>query len=146
MKNLSFQMEEEMRTPKLQIMAAILIVILVTLACGGSVSTANISSAKMFADSEGTQETTVYAQDQPFYCIVELANAPDDTTLKAVWTAVEAEGTEPNLMIDDAEITAGNEDVFTFDLTNNGLWPIGKYKVDLYLNGELDRTLEFEVQ
>lgn len=135
-----------MRTPKLQIMAAILIVILVTLACGGSVSTANISSAKMFADSEGTQETTVYAQDQPFYCIVELANAPDDTTLKAVWTAVEAEGTEPNLMIDDAEITAGNEDVFTFDLTNNGLWPIGKYKVDLYLNGELDRTLEFEVQ
>ncbi len=121
---------------KFQILAAILIVILVTLACGGSVSTANISSAKMFADSEGTQETTVYAQDQPFYCIVELANAPEDTTLKAVWTAVEAEGTEPNLMIDDAEITAGNEDVFTFDLTNNGLWPIGKYKVDLYLNGD----------
>jgi hypothetical protein len=139
-------MEEEMKTRKFQILTAILIVILVTLACGGSVSTANISSAKMFADSEGTQETTVYAQDQPFYCIVELANAPDDTTLKAVWTAVEAEGTEPNLMIDEAEITAGNENVFTFDLTNNGLWPIGKYKVDLYLNGELDRTLEFEVQ
>jgi hypothetical protein len=139
-------MEEEMKTRRFQILTAILIVILVTLACGGSVSTANISSAKMFADSEGTQETTVYAQDQPFYCIVELANAPDDTTLKAVWTAVEAEGTEPNLMIDEAEITAGNENVFTFDLTNNGLWPIGKYKVDLYLNGELDRTLEFEVQ
>jgi hypothetical protein len=133
-------------TRKFQILTAILIVILVTLACGGSVSTANISSAKMFVDSEGTQETTVYAQDQPFYCIVELANAPDDTTLKAVWTAVEAEGTEPNLMIDEAEITAGNENIFTFDLTNNGLWPIGKYKVDLYLNGELDRTLEFEVQ
>jgi len=133
-------------TRKFQILIALLILAIATLACGGSVSTANISSAKMFADSEGTQETTVYAQDQPFYCIVELANAPDDTTLKAVWTAVEAEGTEPNLVIDDAEITAGNENVFTFDLTNNGLWPIGKYKVDLYLNGELDRTLEFEVQ
>jgi hypothetical protein len=129
-----------------QILAAILILILVSLACGGSVSTANITSAKMFADSEGTQETSVYAQDQPFYCIVELANAPEDTTLKAVWTAVEAEGTEPNYLIDEAEITAGNENVFTFDLTNNGLWPIGKYKVDLYLNGELDRTLDFEVQ
>jgi hypothetical protein len=123
-----------------------MVIILATLACGGSISTANIASAKMFADSEGTQETTVYAQDQPFYCIVELANAPDDTTLKAVWTAVEAEETEPNLMIDDAEITSGGESVFTFDLTNNGLWPLGKYKVDLYLNGELDRTLEFEVQ
>jgi len=135
-----------MKARKFQILFVLIILTIASLACGGGVSTANISSAKMFADSEGTQETTVYAQDQPFYCIVELANAPEDTTLKAVWTAVEAEGTEPNLMIDDAEITAGNEDVFTFDLTNNGLWPIGKYKVDLYLNGELDRTLEFEVQ
>lgn len=135
-----------MKAHQFQILAAILIVILVTLACGGSVSTANISSAKMFADSEGTQETSVYTQDQSFYCIVELANAPEDTTLKAVWTAVEAEGTEPNYLIDDAEITAGNENVFTFDLTNNGLWPIGKYKVDLYLNDALDRTLDFEVQ
>lgn len=135
-----------MRSRKFQILIVFMVIILATLACGGSISTANIASAKMFADSEGTQETTVYAQDQPFYCIVELANAPDDTTLKAVWTAVEAEETEPNLMIDDAEITSGGESVFTFDLTNNGLWPLGKYKVDLYLNGELDRTLEFEVQ
>ena len=49
-------------------------------------------------------------------------------------------------MIDEAEITAGNENVFTFNLQNNGLWPKGKYKVDLYLNNNLDRTLEFEVQ
>jgi ABC-type glycerol-3-phosphate transport system substrate-binding protein len=134
------------KTRKFQILAAILVLMLAALACGGSVSTANISSAKMFADSEGTQETTVYAQDQPFYCIVELANAPEDTKLKAVWTAVEVEGEQPDLVIDEAEVTAGTDSVFTFDLTNNQLWPIGKYKVDLYLNDELDRTLEFEVQ
>jgi len=139
-------MEEEMKTRKFQILTAILIVILVTLACGGSVSTANISSAKMFADSEGTQETTVFAPDQTFYCIVELANAPNDTKLKAVWTAVEADGEEPNLLIDEAEIIAKEGNEFTFNLTNNGLWPVGKYKVDLYLNDKLDRTLEFEVQ
>lgn len=134
------------KTRKFQILVVITILILAGLACGGSVSTANISSAKMFADSEGTQETTVYAQDQPFYCIVELANAPEDTKLKAVWTAVEVEGEQSDLMIDEAEVTAGSDSVFTFDLTNDQLWPIGKYKVDLYLNEELDRTLEFEVQ
>jgi len=50
------------------------------------------------------------------------------------------------VLIDEAEITAEEGNIFTFDLTNNGLWPVGKYKVDLYLNDKLDRTLEFEVQ
>ena len=135
-----------MKTRQFQILAGILILILAALACGGSISTANISSAKMSADSEGTQETTVFAPDQTFYCIVELANAPNDTKLKAVWTAVEADGEEPNLLIDEAEIIAKEGNEFTFNLTNNGLWPVGKYKVDLYLNDKLDRTLEFEVQ
>jgi len=131
---------------KIYILAAIVMLVSATLACGGSVSTANIASAKMAADSDDTQETTVFSQDQTFYCIVELANAPDDTKLKAVWTGVEVEGEQPDLLIDQAEITAGNQNVFTFDLTNNGLWPAGKYKVDLYLNDKLDQTLEFEVQ
>ena len=135
-----------MKSRYYKILAGILVLILAALACGGSISTANITSAKMFADSEGTQETTVFTQDQIFYCIVELANAPDDTKLKAVWSLVEAEGQEPNQIIDEAEITAEGGNVFTFDLANNGLWPIGKYKVDLYLNEKLDRTLEYEVQ
>jgi len=119
---------------KLFILAAIAMLVSAVLACSGSVSTAKISSAKMSADSEGTQETTVYSQDQTFYCIVELANAPEDTMLKAVWTAVEVEGEQPDLLIDQAEVTAGDQNVVTFDLTNSGLWPVGKYKVDLYLN------------
>ena len=135
-----------MKTRKFQILIGFTILILAALACSGSASTANISSAKMAADSEGTQETTIFAPDQTFYCIVELANAPDDTRLKAVWTAAEVEGEEPNLLIDEVEMTAAEGNVFTFDLTNNGLWPVGKYKVDLYLNDELDRTLDFEVQ
>ena len=135
-----------MKRRNILILAAIVMLVLAALACGGSISTANITSAKMTTDSEGTQETSVYAQDQTFYCIVELANAPEDTKLKAVWTGVEIEGEQPNLLIDEVEMTAGNENVFTFNLTNDQLWPVGKYKVDLYLNDKLDRTLEFEVQ
>ncbi|MCB9420080.1 MAG: hypothetical protein H6667_09760 [Ardenticatenaceae bacterium] len=135
-----------MKTNKLYVLVFIGLLILPALACGGSFSTANIKSAILTTDSEGTQETTVFASDQIFYCIVELANAPEDTTLKASWTAVSAAGEEPNLLIDETEMTAGNNNIFTFNLTNDQLWPAGKYKVDLYLNGELDRTLEFEVQ
>jgi hypothetical protein len=119
---------------------------LAALACGGSFSTANITEAKLTADSEGAQPTTVFAQDQVFYCIVTVANAPEDTTLKVVWTAVEVPGEEPNLVLNETEATTGEDEVFTFHLNNDNLWPAGKYKVDIYLNDELDRTLDFEVQ
>jgi len=119
--------------------------LLVTLACNFSASTAKIKEAKLARDKEGTQPTTTFAQDEIFYCNVELANAPDDTKVKAVWTAVQVEGNEPNTLIDQAELTSG-DGTLHFNLTNNGKWPTGKYKVELYLNDKLDQTLEFTVE
>jgi hypothetical protein len=116
------------------------------LACEFSVSTANIASATLSANESGSPATTTFSPDQSvFYLIVELANAPDDTRVKAVWTAVEAEGVDANFLIDEVELTSGSG-TLTFNLSNNGLWPTGRYKVDLYLNDKLDRTLEFEVR
>jgi len=134
------------RNNKVQFISVILVMILVTLACGFNVSTANIKDAYLTRDSEGTEKTTAFAQDETFYCIVQLANAPDDTQVKAIWYVVEAQDTEPNFKIDEASITHG-DGTLTFDLTNsNNLWPIGKYKVEIYLKDKLDRTIEFEVQ
>ena len=100
----------------------------------------------MATDEEGTNHTTVFTQDAVFYALVDLKNAPDDTTLKAVWTVVNAEETEPNLLLNETEITSGDSLVH-FQLENTDyLWPKGQYKVDLYLNGTLDQTLTFEVQ
>jgi len=101
--------------------------------CKCQFSTANIKGAKMAKDSGGTQPTAVFAPTDTFYCVGQLVNAPDDTTVKAVWTAVEVEGTEPNTKIGEAEITAGSAPV-NFKLSNTSPWPAGKYKVDLYLN------------
>jgi len=125
---------------------ALAALILAGLACEFSASTANIASATLSADESGSPATTTFPPEQSvFYLIVELANAPDDTKVKAVWTAVEAEGVDANFKIDESELTSGSA-TLTFNLSNNGLWPIGKYKVDLYLNDELERTLEFEVR
>ena len=126
-------------------MIAALALLAAMAACSFSASTANIADAWTAADEAGSQRTTVFAQDATFYAIVDLANAPDDTTVKAAWTAVEVEGADPNTAIDETELTTGSGNL-VFQLNNNGLWPVGRYKVDLYLNGELDRTLEFDVQ
>jgi len=136
-----------MKNNKLTLFMAFMAISLVIQACDFSFSTANFDDAFMSTDAEGNQRTTTYGQGDIFYAIVDLANAPDDTELRAEWFAVNAEGTEPNFFITEASIQSG-DDRITFDLTNEAgfLWPNGSYRVDLYLNDELDRSLEFSVQ
>jgi hypothetical protein len=116
-------------------------------ACSFSASSANISSAKMARDQDGKKPTETFSPNEQFYCIVELSNAPKDTKVRAVWTAVKAEGAEPNTEIDEAKTTSGSGQL-QFNLSNEGPWPTGDYKVDLYLNDtkKPTKTLTFEVQ
>jgi len=133
---------------KFFIVFAVLALAVAATACNVSVSisTANIRSAKLSPNESGSPETTVFKQDDfTIYCLVKLANAPDDTAVKAAWTAVEVEGVDPNTLIDEASVTSGDADL-TFDLTNNHPWPVGKYKVDLYINDKFNRTLEYQVK
>lgn len=124
----------------------IVLLAIATLACGGSFSTANIKSATLSPQESGSPETTLFKQDDfTVYCLVNLANAPEDTVVKAVWIAVDVEGIDANTLIDETSLTSGDAQL-TFDLTNDQLWPVGTYKVELYLNDQLDRTLEYRVQ
>lgn len=124
-----------------------LLLLLWLVGCGGggvSFSTANIADARLTKDREGTQATTTFTPDNPFYLQVDLANAPDGTKVKAAWTAVSVAGVDPNTPLDDVELTQGSGKL-TFDLANDQLWPAGEYKVDIYLNDTLDRSLTFRV-
>ncbi|MCJ7514295.1 MAG: hypothetical protein MUO23_15190 [Anaerolineales bacterium] len=135
-----------MKSHSVQIAGVVVFLALAALACGGSITTANISGAVLSPDASGSPETSVFAPDQQtIYLLVELANAPEDTSVKAVWTAVEAEGVEPNFQIDETSLTSG-DGTLTFELSNDLQWPTGSYKVDLYLNDKLDRTLPYEVR
>jgi len=128
------------------VLLAVIVLIISQLACNFNASTANIANAWMDTTEEGDNPTTVYGQDAIFYAMVDLKNAPDDTKLKAVWTAVDAEETEKNFMITETEFTTG-DGLVHFQLENEEfLWPVGQYKVDIYLNDTLDKTLTFEVQ
>ena len=134
-----------MKTASSRLYIVLALLVSAALACGGSFSTANISNAYLTADPGSGSATTVFSQDQVFYCIVELQNAPDDTVVKVIWTAVNIEGSEPNTYIYENSLTTG-DNTLTFELSNNGPWPVGTYKADIYLNDTLDRTLTLEVQ
>ncbi len=114
-------------------------------ACEFSASTANIRSATLARDEAGTQPTTAFEPNETFYLIVDLANAPDDTTVKTTWYAVDVGTVAPaNTLIDEAELTSGSG-TLTFNLAPADQWAPGTYKVEVYLNGELDQTLDITV-
>jgi len=123
-------------------------------ACNFSVSTANIKQAVLAKDVTGdnfepVDPTSTFTVDQPvIHLVVTVANAPSDTKVKTVWTAVDVGDAAPaNTKIDEAEVSldsSGNAH-FTLALSTGGAWPVGKYKVDVYLDGKLDRTLEYTV-
>jgi len=48
-------------------------------------------------------------------------------------------------MLDQTELQSGSG-VLNFTLAGTQDWPVGKYKVDLFLNDKLDRTTDFTVQ
>jgi hypothetical protein len=134
-----------MNKKNIQILSVFLVFVFVSLACGFSATTANIKDAVLATDEAGTQPTTEFAQNAVFYAVVTLANAPSDTNVKAVWYAVNAEGVDPNFKIDEVTTTTG-DGVVPFTLTNNNPWPVGTYKVELYLNDKLEKTLDFTVK
>ena len=135
------------RTRLLFVLVCAAFLVLALSACSFSASSANISSAKMARDQDGKQPTKMFSPNEQFYCIVELSNAPKDTKVRAVWTAVKAEGADPDTKIDEAKTTSGSGQL-QFNLSNEGPWPTGDYKVDLYLNDakEPTKTLTFKVQ
>ena len=91
-------------------------ILAISAACSFSASTAKISEAFTARDVNGVHEATkVFSQDEVFYLLATLENAPDDTVTKAVWYAADAEGTAKNTKIDEAEFTSGDQQI-TFNL------------------------------
>ena len=136
-----------MKTNKFIYVVALVAVGLSLVACSVSASTANFADAFMAKDSDGNERTTTYGQSDIFYAIVDLANAPSDTAVRAEWFAVDVEGADPNTPLNQFTITSGSARI-TFNAANAEglLWPPGTFRVDLYLNDDLKTSLEFQVQ
>ena len=132
----------------------IVLVAMVAAGCNFSVSTANISNATLSKDVQGdafepVDPTTAFPTDQPvIHLVAKVANAPEGTKVKSVWTAVDVGDAAPaNTKVAETEVVLNSDGSahFTLSLPSSGAWPVGKYKVDVYLNDKLDRTLEYTV-
>jgi hypothetical protein len=134
-----------MQRRNLYLFLAVLALGSATLACKLAFSSAKVENLRVAQEETGEQATTQFAPEDTFYLVGDLSNAPDDTKLKAIWTAIEAEGADPNTVLEERELTAPSGP-FWFSLSQQtGIWPAGRYKVELFLNDELNQSVEFQV-
>ena len=85
--------------------------------------------------------TDSFPADQSiFHAVVTISDAPDNTQFKVVWLT-----SDGSSMGDYTLNSSGSRNLdFTFK-PNAGKLPAGKYKVEVYVNGALNRTLTFSV-
>jgi hypothetical protein len=108
-----------------------------------------IVNARLAHDERNNRKTTAFSPDaKTFYCFFNLQHAPDSTVIKGVWVLVSAQGYSPNSKIDSHEFTGGNDQHF-FKLDRSpsvNAWPVGSYRIDLYIDGMQAASLSFEVR
>lgn len=112
-------------------------------------SEANMAS-KVDNDNKPIEPTNIFTPDNSeIFCSVKLSDAPDNTIITADWIYVSGEkGEVPlNYAIDSDSWTGGGTQYLKFSMTapSDG-WPYGYYKIALYIDGEEDISVAFEVK
>ena len=131
------------------ILLAIMVLVFSSLACQALSGELSLENLRMSHDSDGTQVTSTFSDGDIFYAVADLKNAPKGTSVRAVWVAVDAADTEPGLEFQEQTYDV-TDDSFSgtiyFQLSNDGVWPTGGYRVDMYVNDTLSQSVEFSVE
>ena len=112
-------------------------------------STGAISDLHMAKDDgngDPGDETNMFSPgDRTIHCVAKLAEAKAGTKMKFSWFIVDAGGSK-NEKIKDIDYTTGAlENIVHAHLTLPKDWPSGKYKVDVFVNGNLENTAQYSV-
>ena len=122
--------------------------------CGGEVSftTAKLSEATMClgvdTQNKPVNATNSFGVNTPeIFCSAKLSNAPDDTEVLSEWVYVKGEvAGVTDYIIDTLPLTADGTQYLQFSMPRpDGGWPIGEYKLNLYVDGKDAVSLPFTV-
>jgi hypothetical protein len=113
-----------------------------------------IEKTVLAKETEGSFEPVKSFQpDDTFAVLVFLSEAKIGTKLKAVWTIVDAGGQQDKKILEKkieltAEAVEGVKEAnrVNFSMTHDDPFPVGDYKAEIYLNGELAKTVPFKVK
>jgi hypothetical protein len=91
--------------------------------------------------------TSVFGTNSVIHAVVKISNAPANTKFTASWYVVDDGGADlPNTLITSSDLTADGTRNLDFTLTPTSAWPLGKYRVEISVNGQLDQTMPYSVK
>jgi hypothetical protein len=112
-------------------------------------SGAVIKEIHMAKDDNGApgDETESFApSDRTIHCVATLKQAKAGTAMKFSWWIVDAEGSKNQKIKEIDYTTKPLENIVHGHLTLPQNWPSGKYKCQVYANGDLDKTINYTVE
>ena len=105
----------------------------------------SVHMAKDDNGEAGASATSFAPSDRTVHVVINLNKAKAGTQVRVVWTAVDVEGAK------DKELKTLDYTTSAFDKTIPGYlkwsqdWPRGQYKCEIYINGVLDKTINYTV-
>lgn len=113
---------------------------------GSGTAIKEVHMAKDDGGSPGSQVDSFTPGDRTIHCVATLKEAKSGTQMKFSWWIVDADDTKNQKIKEIDYTTRALENVVHGHLTVPQDWPTGKYKVQIYINGDLDKTISYSVQ
>jgi len=102
----------------------------------------------VLSDTKGGAAKNKFSKDTAQFVLEsQIADVPIGAKLKSAWIAEKTKVAPPNYRIDGTELTRGpliNKVTFTISRPTNG-WPVGDYRVDLFINDKAAGSVRFSV-
>ena len=93
-------------------------------------------------DKRVSEKVDDFSPNDMIYASVLTSGTSSNATLKARWTF------EDGQLVDESEqrIAPTGDAATEFHISKPDGWPVGKYKVEVFLNGSSARSMDFEVK
>lgn len=100
----------------------------------------------MAKEADGPATSTFSPSDRKVHVVINLNKAKSGTDVKVIWIAEEVEGASNRQLKTLDYTTKAFEKKIPGYLTWSQDWPKGRYKVEVFIDGNLDRTVYYEVE
>jgi hypothetical protein len=132
-----------MKTKNLSVLFALLVILFSMAACTPA---PKVSNFYMATDDQGAYKTASFAPTDAFNLFFDVNGITAGTIFETRWYVFGIPGHDPNLPFKtvDETYTSGSTTLL-FHLANTANWPIGQYRVDVYMSGNKVGEVPFTV-